>query len=422
MINEDKSKSPFREFLQEVTLLLLSTLTVMIGTPLSPGLSKISDHFVVMENAEFLTKFSFTVPAITFALFALIIGFLIDKWGRKPVLISSIILYVISGSIGFFVDNLYVIIVSRAFLGIAAAGNMNSILTLIGDYYHGEKRDRILGFQVAIGALGSVALALIGGALFDVKWNYPFLVYLLPILLLPTTIFILPEPKKHVREVKDIDETKTIESYSHEPENTANVKGLSSKWIITICYALIFALMFIYYLGPSQISFYIEDLGLEMTSFQIGIIMAATMVAAAITGATYKLYKKYLNFHIISILGFSLLGIGFVILAFVHSFVVLLIAGIIGGLGIGFLLPNFSLYLVSNTTIENRGKVVSGYNTMWYLGESLSPIIFQFIIVATSYSVVFLIGGVAFFALLTIPITLLILFYTRKKQQTAASM
>ena len=179
MINEDKSKSPFREFLQEVTLLLLSTLTVMIGTPLSPGLSKISDHFVVMENAEFLTKFSFTVPAITFALFALIIGFLIDKWGRKPVLISSIILYVISGSIGFFVDNLYVIIVSRAFLGIAAAGNMNSILTLIGDYYHGEKRDRILGFQVAIGALGSVALALIGGALFDVKWNYPFLVYLL---------------------------------------------------------------------------------------------------------------------------------------------------------------------------------------------------------------------------------------------------
>ena len=77
---------------------------------------------------------------------------------------------------------------------------------------------------------------------------------------------------------------------------------------------------------------------------------------------------------------------------------------------------------MSNTTIENRGKVVSGYNTMWYLGESLSPIIFQFIIVATSYSVVFLIGGVAFFALLTIPITLLILFYTRKKQQTAASM
>ena len=179
LIKEDGNKNTFREFLQEVTLLFLSTLTVMIGTPLSPGLSKISDHFALVENAEFLTKFSFTVPAITFALFSLIIGYLIDKWGRKPVLISSIILYVISGSIGFFVDNLYVIIISRAFLGIAAAGNMNTILTLIGDYYHGEKRDRVLGFQVAVGALGSVALALAGGALFDVQWNYQFLVYLL---------------------------------------------------------------------------------------------------------------------------------------------------------------------------------------------------------------------------------------------------
>lgn len=408
--------------MQEVTLLLLSTLTVMIGTPLSPGLSKISDNFIgVVDNAEFLTKFSFTVPAITFAIFALLIGFLIDKWGRKPVLVSSIILYVISGSMGFFVDNLYVIIVSRAFLGIAAAGNMNSILTLIGDYYHGAKRDRVLGFQVAIGALGSVALALIGGALSDIQWNYPFLLYFLPVILLPTTIFVLREPKNHVEEVKNLEETKTLESDNFEPENTCAVEGLSSKWIITICYGLIFALMFIYYLGPSQISYYIDELELDMTSFQIGIIMAAVMIAAAFIGAFYKQFKKYLNFHIISIIGFSLLGTGFVILAFTHSFVVLLIAGIIGGLGFGFLLPNFSLYLVSNTTVENRGKVVSGYNTMWYIGESLSPIFFQFIIVATSYSVVYLIGGISFFALLAVPITLLIMLYTKKKQPTANS-
>jgi len=417
LYNETENKNRFRDFLQEATLLLLSTLTVMIGTPLSPGLLKISDHFAGVENAEFLTKFSFTVPAISFALFALLIGYLIDKWGRKPVLISSIILYVISGSMGFFVDNLYVIIISRVFLGIAAAGNMNSILTLIGDYYQGEKRDRVLGFQVAIGALGSVALALVGGALFDVQWNYPFLVYLLPLLLLPTTIFVLREPKKHAKEVKDLDETKIIESDTLEPENTAKVDGLSSKWVIVICYALIFALMFIYYLGPSQISYYIEELELGMNSFQIGILMAAVMIAAAFIGALYKIFKKYLNFHIISILGFSLLGTGFVILAFAHSFAVLLIAGVIGGLGFGFLLPNFSLYLVSNTTIKNRGKVVSGYNTMWYVGESLSPIIFQFIIVATSYSVAYLIGGISFFVLLAVPITLMIVYYTKKKQQ-----
>jgi len=191
-----ESEKPIKGRLRDATLILLGTLTVMIGSPISPGLSKITEHFDgIIANAEFLTKFSLTVPAITFALSALLIGFLIDKLGRKPILISSLILYVVAGSMGFYINNLYAIIVSRAFLGIAAAGNMNTILTLIGDYYEGKKRERVLGFQVATGAIASVILALIGGFLFDIQWNYPFLVYLLPAILLPTTIFILHEPK-----------------------------------------------------------------------------------------------------------------------------------------------------------------------------------------------------------------------------------
>jgi len=86
------------------------------------------------------------------------------------------------------VHNLYVILVGRIFIGIAAAGVMNSTLTLIADYYHGAKRDRVLGFQVAAGALGAVSYTLIGSALSGVKWNYPFLIFFLPVLLVPMTI------------------------------------------------------------------------------------------------------------------------------------------------------------------------------------------------------------------------------------------
>ncbi|MHA1585892.1 MAG: MFS transporter [Candidatus Heimdallarchaeota archaeon] len=410
-----ESEKPIKGRLRDATLILLGTLTVMIGSPISPGLSKITEHFDgIIANAEFLTKFSLTVPAITFALSALLIGFLIDKLGRKPILISSLILYVVAGSMGFYINNLYAIIVSRAFLGIAAAGNMNTILTLIGDYYEGKKRERVLGFQVATGAIASVILALIGGFLFDIQWNYPFLVYLLPAILLPTTIFILHEPKNQEMGNEHDKETQLLNEKTEDLENTFSVKGLSTKWIIAICYFSIFALMFFFYLGPSQISYYIDDLGLALSSFRIGIIMAAVMVAAALIGALYNQFKKIFNFHIISLLGFGLLGIGFLILSFASNFAIFLVAAIIGGFGFGFLLPNFSLYLVSNTTAKNRGKVVSGYNTMWYIGESLSPIVFQPIILVTSYSAVFLIGSIGFFVLLIIPITLLILHYTKK--------
>ena len=410
-----ENEKPIKGLLREATLILLGTLTVMIGSPISPGLSKITDHFDgLIGNAEFLTKFSLTVPAITFALSALLIGFLIDKWGRKPILISSVILYVVAGSMGFYVNNLYAIIVSRAFLGIAAAGNMNTILTLIGDYYDGKKRERVLGFQVATGALASVVLALIGGALFDIQWNYPYLVYLLPAILLPTTIFILYEPKKQELGDEPNKEAKSLNVETEDTENSCSVEGLSTKWIIAICYFSIFALMFFFYIGPSQISYHIDDLGLGLSSFKVGIIMAAVMIAAALIGALYNQFKKFLNFHIISLLGFGLLGVGFLILSFAKTFAIFLVAALVGGFGFGFLLPNFSLYLVSNTTAKNRGKVVSGYNTMWYIGESLSPIVFQPIILVTSYSAVFLIGSIGFFVLLIIPITLLILHYTKK--------
>jgi len=211
-----------------------------------------------------------------------------------------------------------------------------------------------------------------------------------------------------------VKEASLLDKKIEDSENTCSVEGLSTKWIIAVCYFSIFALMFFFYLGPSQISYYIDDLELELSSFRVGIIMAVVMVAAALIGALYNQFKKILNFHIISLIGFGLLGIGFIILSFASNFAIFLVAALVGGFGFGFLLPNFSLYLVSNTTAKNRGKVVSGYNTMWYIGESLSPIIFQPIILATSYSAVFLIGGIGFFILLGIPLTLLILHYAKR--------
>ena len=409
MIRENKNS--LQNILQEISLLLLSTLPVMVGSTIAPGLKTIAEEFSSIPNADFLSKMLLTTPAFAFAISALLIGYLLDKIGRKPVLISSLVIYIVAGSLGFYVHNLYIILVGRIFIGIAAAGIMNSALTLIADYYHGTKRDRVLGFQVAAGALGAVVYTLIGGVLSDVNWNYPFLIFFLPVVLVPTTIFLLPEPNRVEMVEND------VLSENLELENGNSYKEyLSSKWIITICYFLIFVTMFIFYVGTAQISFYIkEDINASVTNLQIGLAIALVMLAAAIMGACYRLIKKWLNFFTIFIIGFSLLGIGFIIISYASSYNMILIAAVIGGLGTGLILPNFSLYLVNNTTSKNRGRIVSGYNAMWYIGEALSPIVFEPIIRSTSYSTAFLIGGIVYFCVLIIPITLLIFHLVNKK-------
>ncbi|NPD90699.1 MAG: MFS transporter [Asgard group archaeon] len=93
----------------------------------------------------------------------------------------------------------------------------------------------------------------------------------------------------------------------------------------------------------------------------------------------------------------------------------ILIAAVIGGLGTGLILPNFNLYISNSTTSKNRGRIISGYNAMWYIGEALSPIVFEPIIRKTSYSTAFFIGGIVYFCALIIPLLLLIVYLVNKK-------
>lgn len=68
------------------TLLLVSTLTVMVDTVISPALPALHAHFAGVENVDLLARLVLTFPSIFVALSAPVIGILIDKIGRKPVL------------------------------------------------------------------------------------------------------------------------------------------------------------------------------------------------------------------------------------------------------------------------------------------------------------------------------------------------
>jgi MFS family permease len=127
----------------KVTLLLASTLTVMAGATIcrrqcyaiAPSLPQMQKHFEGVENVELLVRLVLTVPALFIAIASSAIGIIVDRFGRKPVLIFSAAVYGLVGSSGFFSNSLLTIILGRAFLGFAVAGIMVSATTLIADYY-----------------------------------------------------------------------------------------------------------------------------------------------------------------------------------------------------------------------------------------------------------------------------------------------
>ena len=345
----------------QITLLLASTLTVMAGATIAPGLPAMQAAFAAEENADFLVRLVLTLPALFIVLGAPLAGFLIDRFGRKRLLLFSAILYAAAGSSGFFLNSLMLILIGRALLGFAVAGIMTSVTTLIADYFTGEDRARLLGLQASFMALGGVLFLLFGGLLADSSWRYPFLIYLFPLLLLPFIVFTLFEPARQ----------------NKEPADAPNIFDfLRSHPALTIIFALAFLGMTTFFMIPVQLPFHLQSIS-DASGTQSGIVIAASNLFSALVALQYKRFRRRLNFVQIFAVAFALMAAGFAVIGLADNYWLVLMGSAICGLGIGFLLPNSTSWLTAIVPETLRGRAVGGLTMAVFLGQFVSPLYSQ---------------------------------------------
>ena len=411
-------KQKTKSLLQELFILLSGTLTVMAGATISPILKEMATFFNEIPNIGLVSQLVLSVTSLAIAVGALFIGFIIDKFGRKPVLVTTTVLYAIFGTMGFYVMNIYVILASRILLGFAVAGIMTSCTTLIGDYYSGEKRNQVLGFQSTLMSFGGALFIILGGALGNIAWNYAFLVYFLSLLILPGIIIFIPEPVRNVEE----------ESDSLKPSDDAIEKkaGFPIK-VGLLSYSLMFLIMIVFYFIPSQFSFYLSSFEVE-SELLIGLAIATSSITAGIVSFFYKYIKKALDTQLIFIINLIFIGSGFFLLAFAPAFWVVIVGSSLTGLGWGIFMPNINSWLLQHTPNHLRGRVVGLFTTMLYSGQFVSPLIAASIIPVINLagqqeiSGLLLIGGIVVFVLLIMPITLLLINILKSKKSIEDSI
>ena len=185
--------------LVKATLLITSSMAVLGGATLAPALPAIQAQFSEIPNVQLLVRFVLTIPALLIAITAPGAGYVVDKFGRKNILIASVILSGLAGLSSFFASSLPIILIGRGFLGIGVAGLMISTTTLITDYYSGTARATFLGFQAGFMGITGTILLIAVGFLADSSWNSPFLIYLLPFPILLFVLFVLFEPQLEAR-------------------------------------------------------------------------------------------------------------------------------------------------------------------------------------------------------------------------------
>lgn len=345
-------------FLTGYTLLIGSALAVMSIGALVAALPEMTQVFALLPNTEFLVKLAFTVPSLFIALSAPFSGWALDKIGRKPILITSIISYAIFGSAGYVLDSIYLIILSRAILGLAVAGLLTTCTTLIGDYYRDSKLDRMMGLQSAFMGFGGIVFMVGSGVLTDISWRAPFLLYLLALIILPSAIASLYEPK--------VDHNKS-------PVNPISSNPLELNSILAI-YGLGFIWMTTYFILLVNIPFHLKSLP-NVTATQVGLSLGCMQLMWAIMSLNYKVICRHLGFNTIFSFIFFLMGFGFYFLALADSYIGITLAMMLIGASSGLFIPNASVRLMGLATPEIRGRIAGGMMLLLYIGQFIAPIL-----------------------------------------------
>ena len=113
---------------------------------------------------------------ISFSVSILIAGSLSDKYGRKPILISGLAVFVGSSFLCALSGNIDQLIIFRIFQGMGAAAPAAIVMAIIRDRFKGVERQKALAYVMTIVAVAPMVAPLLGAFLLKVaNWRFIFL-------------------------------------------------------------------------------------------------------------------------------------------------------------------------------------------------------------------------------------------------------
>lgn len=171
--------------------LVLGPIGVAIGVfTIGPVMPRIGATFAQSPLA-WLVLWIGSIGAPAFAVGSPAAGVLVARLGYRLVFLGSILGWVAAGVIPFLSSNLWLVLISRVLVGLAAAGAMTASLDGIAQMPE-QQRPTLFGLQAVAGSLAAMGAIPLVGVLARGNWQNAFAIYGVGLLLVP---LILALPK-----------------------------------------------------------------------------------------------------------------------------------------------------------------------------------------------------------------------------------
>lgn len=204
----DTDEIPYRTLLTDPSLVAVFFISgvAALGTNAVPvALPGVGNAFALTETQIGLVMSVFSLAVLG----ALpVVSILADIYGRRPVVIPSLLLLGLSGLATLAVTNYLPLLALRAIQGITFAGTLPLTTTLTGDLYTGTAGSTAQGIRSGLNGLASAIAPVVAGVLTAVAWQYPFVLFALAIPVAGVVYRYYPEPV----DVRSADTTQQIRS------------------------------------------------------------------------------------------------------------------------------------------------------------------------------------------------------------------
>lgn len=313
---------------------------------------------------DFQNGLLFSVFSICQFISTPVIGRLSDKYGRRPLLIISLLGTALSFFIMAFAPSALFLFLARALDGITA-GNIPVASAVISDTTTLEERAKgfgILGASFGFGFVFGPAISAITVGLNDAL---PFIVagVVSLVAVIATTIF-LPETNKHIGEVKEskfFNFKKLFHALSDE--------NVGTTLLITLFYSFALSLL-IFAFQPFSVKI------LKLSANQISILFTLFGLVGLIT-QIFLLHRltKRLGLKNTFIASFFVISIVFFAFYFIGNPLIFATASIIWGFANSLINPLIQTILSKETDDKSQGTILGLNASYLSIGMILGPII-----------------------------------------------
>ncbi|MEN7536695.1 MFS transporter [Aurantiacibacter flavus] len=340
---------------QGFILLATAVLPIMAIVSLIPVLPLLLGEFAGVPGNEFLVPMALTIPALCVALFSPVAGWLSDRIGRKQMMIWSLLLYAAFGILPWFLDDLFQIIAARFALGMVEAVIMTLATVLIGDYFAGERRERWIALQIAVGSVAAIVLIALGGLLGELLGSRgPFLLYLLALPIALVAAIGLFEPAKAA-----IGPADARQAFPY--------RVILPLAVITFGVGIIFYTVSVQ-LGP------ILEASRPVSPAQIGLFGALCNVAVAIGSFAFHRSSKRAGPKLLSF-GLAVASVGYAGVVLAPDLFLMAAFAALVCFGSGLMLPNMLAWTMRSLPAAMRGRGMGLWTGSFFLAQFLAPLL-----------------------------------------------